>query len=115
MVIGATNYAERLDNAVLRPGRLDQHYYVGLPDFAARAELFRHHLNARPCDSMDWNLLARVSEGYSAADIELLATQAARLALIEHRNINTAHLRQAIEERPPKQIEPSRSPIGFGS
>lgn len=113
LVIGATNYAERLDTAVLRPGRLDQHYYVGLPDFAARAELFKHHLQARPCDAMDWSQLARLSEGYSAADIELLTTQAARLALIERRNINVRHLRQAMEERPPKAVEQNRTAIGF--
>lgn len=115
LVIGATNYPERLDNAILRPGRLDQHYYVGLPDFAARAELFRHHLQGRPCDAMDWNQLARFSDGYSAADIELLSTQAARLALIETRNINVRHLRQAMDERPPKHAQPTKPPIGFGS
>ncbi|MGH9568898.1 MAG: AAA family ATPase, partial [Candidatus Angelobacter sp.] len=66
LVIGATNYAGRLDPAILRPGRLDQHYYVGLPDFAARSELFKHHLEARPCESLDWEQLAKSGDGYSA-------------------------------------------------
>jgi SpoVK/Ycf46/Vps4 family AAA+-type ATPase len=115
LVIGATNYPDRLDSAVLRPGRLDHHYYIGLPDFAARAELFKQHLQARPCDDLDWNHLAKASEGYSAADIELLATQAARLALVEHRNIGIRHLQQAMEERPPNRREQARPRIGFQS
>lgn len=114
LVIGATNYAGRLDPAILRPGRLDQHYYVGLPDFAARSELFRHHLEARPCESLDWEQLAKSGDGYSAAEIAHICTQAARLALIEQRKIGPKHLRQAIQERPPREPEePQRPGIGF--
>jgi transitional endoplasmic reticulum ATPase len=71
LVIGVTNYPDRLDEAVLRPGRMDQHYHVGLPDFAARAELFRQYLQSRPCARLEWNQLAQSSDGYSAADIRV--------------------------------------------
>jgi SpoVK/Ycf46/Vps4 family AAA+-type ATPase len=114
LVVGATNYPHRLDPAVLRPGRLDQHYLIDLPDFAARAELFRHHLEARPCEALDWNQLAKISAGYSAADIAHLATQSARLAMLERRKIGLPHLRQAMEEYPVRQQnEEHRTAIGF--
>ena len=113
LVIGATNFADRLDEAVLRPGRMDQHYYVGLPDFAARAELFKQHLQGRPCARLDWNQLAKCSDGYSAADIALLTTQAARFALLERASIGLQHLQKAMEEHPPQKQEIRRPPIGF--
>lgn len=113
LVIGATNFADRLDEAVLRPGRMDQHYYVGLPDFAARAELFKQHLQGRPCARLDWNQLAKCSEGYSAADVALLTTQAARFALLERVPIGLQHLQKAMEEHPPQKQEIRRPPIGF--
>lgn len=115
LVIGATNYPDRLDEAVLRSGRMDQHYYVGLPDFAARAELFRQYLQSRPCARLDWNQLAKSSEGYSAADVALLSTQAARLALAQHVPIGFPHLQRAMEEHPPRPQEIRRPPIGFTS
>ena len=113
LVVGATNFADRLDEAVLRPGRMDQHYYVGLPDFAARAELFKQYLQGRPCARLDWNQLATCSDGYSAADIALLTTQAARLALLERVSIGLQHLQKAMEEHPPQKQEIRRPPIGF--
>jgi SpoVK/Ycf46/Vps4 family AAA+-type ATPase len=115
LVIAATNYPDRLDEAVLRPGRMDQHYFVGLPDFAARAELFRHYLDlaGRPCSRLDWNQLATFSKGYSAADVAHLATQSARLALSQHVPIGIEQLQKAMEEYPPKQQETRRPPIGF--
>ena len=113
LVIGATNFADRLDEAVLRPGRMDQHYYVGLPDFAARAELFKQHLQGRPCARLDWNQLAKCSDGYSAADVALLTTQAARFALLERVPIGPQHLQKAMEEHPPQKQEIRRPPIGF--
>jgi transitional endoplasmic reticulum ATPase len=58
LVIGATNHADRIDDAVLRPGRMDMHYFVGLPDYSARTELFKHHLSSRPCARLDFNHLA---------------------------------------------------------
>ena len=113
LVIGATNYAERIDDAVLRPGRMDMHYYVGLPDFSARAELFKQHLSSRPCARLDFNHLAQVSDGYSPADIALIATQAARLALLQRGPIGLQHLSKAMEEHPPRPQVERRVPIGF--
>jgi len=112
LVIGATNYIDRLDEAVTRAGRMDLHYFVGLPDFAARSELFRQHLKNRPCDRLDWAALAKCSTGYTPADIALLATQAAKLAFAERTPISLSHLQAAMKEHPPR-VQTDRPPIGF--
>ena len=112
LVIGATNFAERLDEAILRAGRLDQHYYVGVPDFAARVELFKQHLKSRPCAVLNWEQLGKSSERYTAADIEFLTTQAARQALAERKRIEMKHLQKAMDERPPAGVE-QHVRIGF--
>lgn len=113
LVIGATNFVERVDEAVLRAGRMDLHYYIGPPDFAARAELFRQHLNGRPCARLDYNYLANHSAGYTPADIALIVTQSARLALIQQIPIELDHLLKAMEEHPRTEQEVRRPPIGF--
>lgn len=112
LVIGATNYIERLDEAVTRAGRMDLHYFVGLPDFAARSELFKQHLQKRPCDGLDWKSLAKCSVGYTPADIALLATQAAKLAFAQRTAISLLHLQAAMKEHPPR-VQPDRTTIGF--
>jgi SpoVK/Ycf46/Vps4 family AAA+-type ATPase len=92
---------------------MDLHYYVGLPDFEARAELFRQHLNDRPCTRLDLNHLANCSAGYTPADIALIVTQSARLALIQKSLIGLAHILKAMEEHPKAEQEVRRPPIGF--
>ena len=113
LVIGATNFLERVDEAALRAGRMDLHYYIGLPDFAARSELFKHHLRGRPCAKLDWSQLAQRSAGYSPADIALISTQAARLALMQHVPIDLPHLLKAMEEHPQQDKDAMRPRIGF--
>ena len=112
LVIGATNYIERVDEAVTRAGRMELHYFVGLPDFAARAELFRQHLKGRPCDRLDWKALAKCSMGYTPADIALLATQAAKLAFAQRTPISLSHLQTAMQNHP-RRAQPERLTIGF--
>ena len=114
LVIGATNYIERVDEAVTRAGRMDLHYFVGLPDFAARAELFRHYLKDRPCARLDWRALAECSMGYTPADIALLATQAAKLASAQGSRISMSHIQTAMQNHPPR-VQPERPMIGFRS
>lgn len=114
LVIGATNFIERVDQAVTRAGRMDLHYYVGLPDFAARAALFREHLKDRPCDRLDWKALAKCSMGYTPADIALLATQAAKLAFAQRSPISLSHIQTAMRDHPP-QVQPERPMIGFAT
>ena len=81
-VIGSTNNAEEIDPAALRSGRLEFHYYIGLPDKEAREKIFRVYLRDDIIDSsVDFKALAEMTEGYVAADIEKIFKSAGRLVL----------------------------------
>ena len=84
VVLGATNRADLLDPALLRPGRFDLKIELPLPDFVAREAIVTVHLNDRPlADDVDFRVLARETEGRSGADIAGLCRQATVLAIRE--------------------------------
>lgn len=84
MVLAATNFPEKIDNALLRPGRFDQILYIPPPDQKAREACLRIHSKAMPlCDSIDLKVLSQRLEYFSGADIENLCREAALLALSE--------------------------------
>ncbi len=84
MVLGATNRADMLDPALLRPGRFDLTITLPLPDFATREAIVTVHLRDRPlATDVDYRLLTRETEGRSGADIAGLCRQAAVLAIRE--------------------------------
>ena len=81
MFIGATNRPERIDEAMLRPGRLDHKIYIGPPDCPGRQDMFELHLKGRnPVPTVDCAALAQLTEGYTGADIANICEQAARRA-----------------------------------
>ena len=87
-IIGATNYPNMIDPAILRAGRLDKKYYIGVPDIEARMALFRLYLNKRPYDfGLDYHQLADMTQGYVSADIQLIVNDASRNALRQHSKI----------------------------
>jgi len=78
IVVAATNRPDALDPALLRPGRFDRIVYVPPPDRPARVALFRKELSARPvAEDVDFERLADITEGYSAADITAICNAAA--------------------------------------
>lgn len=87
LVIGATNLPERIDPAVLRPGRLDKKFFVGPPDYEARIELLRLCMANRPQEEIDWHDCAGGLENYTCAEIEFVVNEAARGALAQNRAI----------------------------
>lgn len=96
-IIGATNYPHMIDPAILRAGRLDKKYYVGVPDEAARKALFKLYLKNRPYDfGLDYDELSKLTRNYVSADIQLIVNDAARTALKCHSKITMAILRGAI-------------------
>jgi len=116
LVVGATNYIDRIDPAVLRSGRFDKKIYVSPPDFDARKELFKLGLAGRPHDEeIDFDKLATVTEGYSSADIiEGIVESAARLAA----NLDKHGIDQEILESEARKMKPAEeeySKIGFRS
>ncbi len=80
-VVAATNRPDRLDPALLRPGRIDRLVEVPVPDEAARREIFRVHTRERPVGDVDYDRLAAATEGYTGSDIEAVVREASLLAL----------------------------------
>lgn len=101
-IIGATNYPNMIDPAILRAGRLDKKYYIGVPDIEARMALFRLYLNKRPYDfGLDYHQLADMTQGYVSADIQLIVNDASRNALRQHSKITMELLKFAIRNTAP--------------
>ncbi|MDO8657591.1 MAG: ATP-binding protein [Candidatus Levybacteria bacterium] len=89
LVVGATNYPERIDTAILRSGRMDKLIYVPPPDFEARKELFKMSLSGRPHeDNIDFDKLAKLTEFYVSSDVELIIDKSAMLAVNEDKPIS---------------------------
>jgi transitional endoplasmic reticulum ATPase len=80
-VIGATNRPDRVDPALLRPGRFDRTVEVGLPDGSAREEILRIHARGRPLRDVDLQALVRQTDGYSGSDLAALLREASLAAL----------------------------------
>jgi transitional endoplasmic reticulum ATPase len=106
VVIGATNLLEEVDDAIKRSGRFDERIEVPPPDATAREAILRVHLRDRPVltDEIDWGQTCRATDGYSASDMELIATNAARQALQQARQrgeiqpVTQTHIEAAIED-----------------
>ncbi len=98
IVMAATNRADILDNALLRPGRFDRQIYVGLPDIRGREAILRIHARGKIlADDVDLNSIAKGTPGFSGADLENLLNEAALLAVRrKHRFITMADCDEAI-------------------
>ncbi len=80
VVMAATNRADILDPALLRPGRFDRQVYVGLPDIKGREEILKIHTKNKPlAEDVDLREVARGTSGFTGADLENLANEAALL------------------------------------
>ena len=102
LVIGATNRADILDPAVLRPGRFDAIVFVPPPDIKARAEILRVHTKNMPLSpDVDIDILSEMTEGFSGADIEGLTREAAMTAVRDDwkpKPVTMDHFREALKE-----------------
>jgi SpoVK/Ycf46/Vps4 family AAA+-type ATPase len=106
-LLAATNHPWDVDSALRRPGRFDRTLLVLPPDAGAREGVFRYHLKDRPVAGIDLARLARLTDGYSGADIAHICETAAERALMdsvrqgEARMIGTPDLEAAIAEVKP--------------
>jgi SpoVK/Ycf46/Vps4 family AAA+-type ATPase len=83
-IIGATNRPDILDTAITRPGRLDQLIYIPLPDFESRLSIFKANLRKSPiAPDMSFEVLAKVTEGFSGADVTEICQRACKIAIRE--------------------------------
>ena len=86
IILAATNRVDILDKALLRAGRFDRQIYVDLPELNDRKEIFQVHLRGVKTDgSVDLNLLARQTPGFSGADIANVCNEAALIAARHHK------------------------------
>ena len=98
IVMAATNRADILDNALLRPGRFDRQVYVGLPDILGREAILKIHARDKQlAEDVDLNSIAKGTPGFAGADLENLMNEAALLAVRRrHRFINMEDIDEAI-------------------
>ena len=98
IVMAATNRADILDNALLRPGRFDRQVYVGLPDIRGREAILKIHSRGKHlAEDVDLNSIAKGTPGFAGADLENLMNEAALLAVRRrHRFINMEDIDEAI-------------------
>ncbi len=100
IVMAATNRADILDPALLRPGRFDRQIFVNIPDVRGREAIFKVHARNKPmAPDVDFQLLARITSGFSGADIENLLNEAAILCARDNRSqINMQDLYEGINK-----------------
>ncbi|WP_420834499.1 proteasome-activating nucleotidase [Desulfurococcus amylolyticus] len=85
-IIAATNRIDILDPAILRPGRLDRIIEVPLPDFNGRIEIFRIHTRRmKLAENIDFQELARMTNGFTGAEIKAVVTEAGYNAIRDNR------------------------------
>ncbi|MDD3346551.1 ATP-dependent zinc metalloprotease FtsH [Oscillibacter sp.] len=97
VVLAATNRADVLDPALLRPGRFDRQIYVGLPDIRGREEILKVHAKGKPlAEDVNLEQLARGTAGFTGADLENLINEGALLAARKNEKFVTmADLKEA--------------------
>ena len=98
IMIAATNRPDMLDPALLRPGRFDRQIVVGAPDVKGREEILKVHTKKKPLEeSVKLDVLAKRTPGFSGADLENLANEAALLAVRKDRKqISMDEMEEAI-------------------
>lgn len=90
IVIAATNRADVLDKALLRPGRFDRQVYVGLPDVRGREQILKVHMRKVPLDeNVEAMIIARGTPGFSGADLANLVNEAALFAARANKRLVT--------------------------
>ncbi|CAH8874191.1 unnamed protein product [Trichobilharzia szidati] len=109
-IIGATNRPDIIDGAILRPGRLDQLIYIPLPDEPSRVNILKANLRKSPiAKDVDLNYLAKVTQGFSGADLTEICQRACKQAIREciEAEINAERERKAR----PNAMEDDSDPV----
>jgi cell division protease FtsH len=100
IVVAATNRPDILDSALLRPGRFDRRVIVDLPDIKGRYEILQIHTKTRPlAEDVNLQQLARITVGFSGADLNNLCNEAAIYAArLGNENVNQVNFENALEK-----------------
>jgi cell division protease FtsH len=98
IVIGASNLLEKLDTALLRPGRFDRQIFVTPPDLKGRKEILEVHTRNKPVRDVDMDIIARQTSGLTGADLANICNEAAIFAGRDRREyIRTKDFQAALE------------------
>lgn len=95
VVIGATNYPEGIDPALLRPGRIDRHIQIALPDTEERKHLARSCFGAHLSDA-ELNAIAAATAGLTGASFQKASRDAKRVARVEGKPVSLANVMSAL-------------------
>ena len=105
-VVAATNRPDMIDQALLRPGRLDRVVFVPLPDLETRRKILTVHTRSKPlCQDVDLEAVAARTDGYSGAEIAAVCNEAALAALeenVEASEVNQKHFDVALSHLKPR-------------
>ena len=98
IILAATNRPDILDPALLRPGRFDRRVYVGMPDIRGREAILKVHARKKPITGdVDLGEVAKITPGFTGADLENLMNEAAILSARKNKKeIGNAEIKEAI-------------------
>lgn len=119
IVMAATNRVDILDPAIMRPGRFDRKVVVGRPDVKGREEILQVHAKNKPLgDDVDFEEVARITAGFTGADLENMVNEAAiyaaenNQAYITQADLNRALIKVGVgKEKKSKIISPEEKKI----
>lgn len=113
-VVATTNQIGLIDEAILRKGRIDLHFNIPYPDLRTRKLMFELYLKDRPCEEIDTDKLAELTEDYVASEIAYIVNDAAMQAAFADVPISQETLVQCIKNTPPgKMGAANKKKIGF--
>jgi len=111
LVVATTNRPDLIDQSIMRIGCFDRVFFVPQPDFEARKDIFMDHLKERPCEDLDYDELARMSDDFNAGDITEAVNEAAMTAAYNDVPISQKILVDVLKYKNPTYSTKTR--IGF--
>ena len=111
LVVATTNRPDLIDQNIMRVGCFDRVFFVPQPDFEARKDIFMDHLKDRPCEELDFDELAKMSDDFNAGDITEAVNEAAMTAAYNDVPISQKILVDVLKYKNPTYSTKTR--IGF--
>jgi transitional endoplasmic reticulum ATPase len=111
LVVATTNRPDMIDQPIMRVGCFDRIFFVPQPDFEARKDIFMDHLKDRPCEELDFDELAKMSDDFNAGDITEAVNEAAMTAAYNDVPISQKILVDVLKYKNPTYSTKTR--IGF--
>ena len=111
LVVATTNRPDMIDQSIMRVGCFDRVFFVPQPDFEARKDIFMDHLKDRPCEELDFDELAKMSDDFNAGDITEAVNEAAMTAAYNDVPISQKILVDVLKYKNPTYS--TKTKIGF--